>query len=196
MYARREQGKVVHKMYWLWSLRVGEEAEGDDQEGKLAPNGTASAVLAFSIGREGVADTHRQGNVVAHAFHHRPKTILGAESELPLKAERQAEKIDLRDVIATALRVQRVEPLEKTVTRGVLLKELQLERIVQPLRPTGPVRVVDDLVGERRERVLDVEHVLLSQSGFTTVLHHRVEQSENTTLQDVRRRQVRGVAEL
>jgi hypothetical protein len=56
--------------------------------------------------------------------------------------------------------------------------------------------VVDDLIRERREGELGVDHVLLGDALLAPVLHHRVEEPEDAALQDVGRGQIARVAQL
>jgi hypothetical protein len=56
--------------------------------------------------------------------------------------------------------------------------------------------VVDDLVRERGQRELRVDHVLLGDPALLAVLHHRLEELQDASLQDVGRGKIAGAPEL
>src|SRR5439155_25185401 len=112
------------------------------------PHRAASAVLAFGVRCEHFSAAFTERDEIADPFDHGCESLLRAQPILPLEAEGQAEEVNLRDVGPGALAVEVVEVREEAVAGGVRLEELELKRVLQPLRLSRPVRVVDDLVGE------------------------------------------------
>jgi hypothetical protein len=155
-----------------------------------------AAVLALRVRREDVPAAEAERDVVAETLDHRRQTFLVAQTIFALEAEGQAEVVDLRDVLPVPLPVQLVQVVEEAVAGGVDAEELELQRVLQPLRLPRPGRVVDDLVGEGGERELRVDHVLLGDPPLLPVLHHRLEELQDATLQDVGRRQISRAPEL
>ena len=90
----------------------------------------------------------------------------------------------------TLLATKRAEARAELFASGREMVMRMADEIEGALPPTRQVY----FVGERRQGVLDVVHVLLGNARLPAVLHHRVEQAQHPALQDVRSREILGVS--
>ena len=95
---------------------------------------------------------------LADAFEDRGEAFLLSEPKFPLEAEREAHEENLRDVVAAALRVEHVEPLEEAVARRVRL-----------LSPVAGEQTADDGVVALDEVSVDIAPGTRSPSSKITV---------------------------